>query len=185
MGILVNFSYENIIINQSSPLDIEYHADILYNVTDLSNTAVFRRTMQISTSIDIVEFKDPVYTVFTNGQIIRAINRTPYEGDYTSGASTTNLQAHINGLFYTNSTGPSYLMRLEGNLGNSSMGIESIVRLPDLQEQGLPVFERSSVDYIYFGNASPTIYTINNTFEDWFRLDEAHLEKYQVEDLTE
>ena len=75
-------------------------------------------------------------------------------------------------------------MRFEGNFGNSPFGIESIVRLPDLQEQELPVFERSAVDYLYFSNLTPSISIINNTFEDWFRLDDAHLEKYQVEDLA-
>jgi hypothetical protein len=45
------------------------------------------------------------------------------------------------------------------------------------------IYERSSIDYIYFGNTSPTIYKINNTFEDWFRLDAAHLGKYQVTQL--
>jgi len=185
VGILVNFSYSNIEINQSTPWDVDYHANVVYNVTDLTNTAVFSRNMHVSSSVNIIEFKDPLYTIFTNGQIIRAINITPYEGNYASGLGTANLKAHINGLFYTNSTGPSYLMRLEGNLGNSSAGIESIVRLPDLQEQELPIFERSSVDYVYFGESNPPIFVINSTFEDWFRLDDAHLAKYQVEDMTE
>lgn len=185
VGIVVNFSYKNIDINQSNAWEVNYYADVDYNVTDLTTTGTFRRSKQVSTGVSIIELKDPVYTIFTNGQIIRAINITPYEGNYASGLNTVNLHAHINDLYYANSTGPSYLMRLEGNLGNSSVGIESIVRLPDLQEQGLPVFERSSVDYVYFSNSSPTIHTINNTFEDWFRLDDAHLDKYQVAGITE
>ena len=106
------------------------------------------------------------------------------EGNYVTGTDTTNFKRHIDGLYYANSSaGPSFLMRLEGNLSNSSTGIESIVRLPDLQVQGIPVYERSSVDYIYFGNATPTIYIINNTYESWLRLDDGHLDKYQASSL--
>lgn len=188
MGILVNFSFNAIDINQTSPWKVRYDANVSYNVTDLANTATFSRGKLITTEVSILELKDPLYTIFTNGKIIRAISITPYESNYTPSLNTSNLKAHINGLFYTNSTGPSYLMRLEGNLSDSPAGIpagiEGIVRLPDLQEQGLPVFERSSVDYLYFGNSSAPIFIINNTFEDWFRLDDMHLNKYQAASIA-
>lgn len=180
VGIVVNASYASLEINQSSPWAVEFYANITYNVTDFTKTAVFRRSQIATAQVSLIGLRDPVYIVYTNGQIIRSINNTPYEGDYVSGVDTTNLKEHINQLSYTNSTGPSYLMRLEGDLGSSPAGIESIVRLPDLQSQGLPVYERSSIDYIYFDNTTPTIYIINNTFEDWFRLDTNHLDKYQV-----
>ncbi|MBN2454475.1 hypothetical protein JXB11_02925 [Candidatus Woesearchaeota archaeon] len=185
MGIIVNFSYVSLEINQTNPWEVGYKATIIYNVTDFTGTADFRREGGVETEVSIDGLKDPLYTVFTSGKIIRAINMTAYEGNYVSGVDTTNLKEHINSLMYANSSGPSYLMRLEGNLGNSSVGIESIVRLPDLQEQGLPVYERSCVDYIYFGNDTPEIYVINNTFEDWLRIDDAHLEKYRVEGVAE
>ncbi|MFH1181805.1 MAG: hypothetical protein V1702_02510 [Candidatus Woesearchaeota archaeon] len=185
VGIIVNASYVGLEINQSSPWLVDFFANITYNVTDFTNTAVFRRSKIASAQISIIGLRDPVYTVYTNGQIIRAINNTLYEGDYASGTppnlDTTNLKDHINQLMYANSTGPSYLMRLEGNLGDSPMGIESIVRLPDLQGQGLPVYEKSSIDYIYFNTSNPGFCVIKDTFEDWFRLDDAHLAKYQVE----
>ena len=185
VGILVNFSDFDIGFNQSSAWAVNFFTNVSYNVTDRSSTATFRRSQFVTTAVNIQGLKDPVHTIFTNGQILRVINETPYEDDYVSGVNTLNLQAHINDLYYAVSSGPSYLMRLEGDLSNSTLGIESIVRLPDLQAQGIPVFERSSVDYIYFSNATPQIFIINNTFEDWFRLDGAHLEKYQVESITE
>jgi hypothetical protein len=184
VGIVVNFSRGGIIVNQSEPWKVDFFANVSYNITDTTNTAVFRRNKLVSTKVSIVGLVDPIYTNFTNGQIVMAINITPFEGNYASGQNTTNLKAHISQLLYANSTGPSYLMRLEGNLGNSSVGIESIVNLPDLQAHGLLIHERCSVDYVYFGNASPAIRTINNTYVDWFRLDNGHLAKYQVAGLA-
>ncbi|MBI2663730.1 hypothetical protein HYX10_00105 [Candidatus Woesearchaeota archaeon] len=183
VGILVNFSFI-LDINQSSPWQIDFYSNVSYNVTDTSSTASFRRNVFIESSAELAGLKDPVYTIYTQGKVLRTINITPYEGNYVSGANTENLIGHINALYYANSSGPSYLMRLEGNLNDSEFGIESIVVLPDLQEQGLPVYERSSVDYVYFGNENPEIYVINGTFEDWFRLDAEHLEKYQAEDIA-
>lgn len=187
LGMLLNISFNDLSVNQSSPLNVEFAAIISFNITDTANTATFFKSKRVTTSISIIGFDDPIYAVFTGGRIIRQINITPYEGNYASGLDTTNLKDHINRLYYANSTGPSFLMRLEGNLNNSPsgspIGIESIVKLPDLAEQGLPVYERSSIDYIYFGNATPTIYIINQTFEDWLRLDEDHLYKYQVYDI--
>lgn len=184
VGILLNFSFISLTVDQTTPWSVDYVAAISFNVTDLTGTATFFRSRNVSASVTILGFKDPLYTIFTNGKISREINITPYEGNYVSGLDTANLQAHINGLYYTTSTGPNFLMRLEGKLTDSITGIESIVRLPDLQAQGIPVFERSSVDYVYFGNSTPPIYIINNTFEDWFRLDDAHLSAYQASSLA-
>ncbi len=185
MGIILNLSFDGVRVSQSEPWSINFTApNMEFNVTDFSGTAAFYKKSAVTAQVSLIGFEDPIYTVFTNGQIVRTINTTPYEGSYASGADTTNLKDHINRLLYSNSTGPDFLMRLEGDLdGNSPFGIESIVRLPDLQAQDLQVFERSSVDYVYFGNTTPAIYAVNQTFEDWFRLDEDHLYKYQVYDM--
>lgn len=183
LGIVLNFSFNKVTVDQLSPWLVDFVAEYSFNVTDVTSTATFYKSGSAAASVSIVGFADPLYTIFTGNKITRTINSTPYEGNYVSGADTTNLINHINGLYYTNSSGPSFLMRLEGNLSDSSVGIESIVRLPDLEAQGLVVYDRSSVDYIYFGNTTPIIYAINQTFENWFRLDDAHLDKYQVYDL--
>ena len=184
LGIIINFTFGQVTMDQSSPWRVDFVAAYSYNLTDLSGTATFHKSATARASVNIIGFTDPLYTIVTGNKISRTINQTPFEGNYVSGADTTNLKLHIDGLYYANSSGgPSFLMRFEGNLSNSSVGIESIVSLPDLQAQGIPVYDRSSVDYIYFGNATPTIYKINNTYEDWFRLDDDHLVKYQAYDL--
>jgi hypothetical protein len=183
IGMIVNISYDNINISQSDPWTVDFFAGMSYNVTDVTGTAAFRRNTGSLVKVSIIGLRDPFYTIFTNGQLIRAINNTPFEGNYATGSDTSNLIDHVEQHFYANSTGPSFLMRLQGSLGNSTYGIESLVNLPDFQAAGLQVYERSSVDYIYFGNATHTIYKVNQTYEDWFRLDEDHLNRYQVYNL--
>ena len=185
LGIIINLTIGQVAVGQSSPWRVDFVENYSYNLTDTSGTAFFYKSTSATASVSILGFTDPLYTIMTGNKISRTINVTPYEGNYATGTDTTNLKNHISGLYYANSSGPSFLMRLEGNLSSSPVGagIESIVRLPDLRDQGLPVYDRSSVDYIYFSNSTPAIYTINQTFEDWFRLDEDHLDKYQVYDL--
>ena len=183
LGIVLNFSIDTLAVEQSSPWSVDFLMAYSFNVTDTASTAAFYKKVNTTASVSIVGFDDPLYTIFTDNRIIRAINATPYEGNYASGTDTSNLISHIDSWYYTNSSGPSFLMRLEGNLSDSSVGIESIVRLPDLEAQGMTVYERSGIDYIYFGNTTPTIYAINSTYENWFRLDAAHLNKYQVDGL--
>ncbi len=182
VGILVNFTVEVLTINHTTPWEIQYLANVSYNITDVRNTARFTITDEISANVGIIGLRDPLYTIHTHGGVLRTINQTPYEGNYVNGLDTSNLIAHIENKYYTNGTGPSYLMRLEGNTSSSPYGIESFVQLPELEDAGLPVYERSAIDYLYLvGDTSPA-FTINNTYEGWLRIDTDHLEKYQVED---
>lgn len=181
LGLLMNLTFTSVTVGQSSPWAVDFTMVYSYNLTDVGGTAAFLKTGLLAvSSVSILGFADPVYSIYTFGKIQRVINSTQFEGNYASGLDTTNLTAHIDRFYYANSTGPNFLMRLEGNLSDSSTGIESIVRLPDLEDQGLPVYERSSVDYIYFNTSTPIIYKVNNTYESWFRLDAEHLYKYQV-----
>jgi hypothetical protein len=143
------------------------------------------RSKLASARVSIIGLMDPLYTVYTHGQILRMINSSPYELRYVNGTNTSNFQSHINGYWYSNSTGPSYLMRLEQNFGNSSAGIESVVRLPDFQAKGLPIAEKSCIDYVYFNSANdPPIYSIKSTFVDWLRIDSSHLGKYNLSSIA-
>jgi len=85
--------------------------------------------------------------------------------------------------FVQNPSAPSFLQRLEGNLGSSPNGIETLVDTNELDIYGEDVKNTSSVDYIYFGNQSGKIYSIHNITDKgnpFFRLDKEHVAVYNV-----
>ena len=85
---------------------------------------------------------------------------------------------------YKSSNGPSYLMRLEGNLSNSPYGIESFVNLDDFENVGIHTNSGiSCVDYMYFSNNQTSAHRIKG-MPDWFYLDDDHLSEYNCTDIT-
>lgn len=177
----LNVTLNSLEVYHTSPWSIEVRANVSFSVVDNANVASWRFSQINVVEVSILGMEDPLYTVATYNRVVHVINITPYEGNYVSGTDTTNLMDHTTKGFYANSTGPSFLMRFEGNLSNSTFGIESLVNVPYLETQGIPVKQKSVVDYIYFSNESPAYHRINNT-PDWFYLDDAHLEKYQISD---
>lgn len=181
LGIIANISVDGVGIVQYDSWTLLVTSNITINITDTLYTASWILNESPSSFISVVGFEDPVFSVNTQNKVVRVINSTQFEGIYTSGNDTANLVKHIDAHYYTNSTGPSFLMRLEGNLSNSSFGIESFVNVPELQINGVPQYQRSMVDYVYFGNLSTDgLYSVNGTYESWFILDKSHLAKYQV-----
>ncbi len=178
-----NFTVNNININHSDPWAVEIGVDITLYIKDKLNTSQWTRNSYLTTKISIIGFEDPLYVINSKGRVINTVvksNITPF----VVGGDVQNLIDHMNSSYYiAHNDSPSYLMRLEGNLGNSSMGIESLVNLEEFQQQGIALKDRSIVDYIYFGTKSTANYRINNTPE-WFKIDHGHLETYQVTNLT-
>ena len=181
INIDLNVTLNSLDVYHISPWLIEVMANVSFSVVDTANVASWRFSQIYIVDVSILGLEDPLYTVETYNRVVHVINITPYEGSYVSGTDTTNLMEHTTEGFYANSTGPNFLMRFEGNLSNSSFGIESLVNVPYLESQGIPVKQRSIVDYIYFSNESPAYHRINNT-PVWFYLDDEHLEKYQISD---
>jgi hypothetical protein len=78
--------------------------------------------------------------------------------------------------------GPSH----QNNLSPSPYGIESLVNLQVLADQGVVISDnnRSIVDYIFFGTVATNNYCNiqNMIFEPdrWFVLDDGHSEFYQI-----
>ena len=96
----------------------------------------------------------------------------------------SNLQKHVDNSLYINSSlAPSFLDRLQGKLSANANGIESLVNLQKLSNQGLSISSKSVVDYIYFSSNNPSSYNINGMY-NWFRLDNDHLDIYKVRNLT-
>ncbi len=184
IGVMTNITLIVVSVYQEDPWHVKSTANITMRVRDSKDTAEWTQTKQMQTKIPIVGLEDPLYLVNTYGRVANIINVTPYEGDYVQGSNVANLTIHLNSSLYTNSTlAPSFLMRLENDLGSSPFGIESMVNLNKLEEQGITTKNRSNIDYIYFGFGSTTNYKVTG-LPTWFHIDDGHVNRYQVQNLT-
>ncbi|MBN2111628.1 hypothetical protein JW707_00865 [Candidatus Woesearchaeota archaeon] len=187
----LDFGITSVLINQSDPWNVDINLDVGLYAADISEIAEWNVTKSLLVKLPVEGFEDPVYAVKTGGKLLNKINKTPYT-DFVAGNDTTNLQAHTENSYYLAwSTAPSFLMRLEGNFSASPYGIESLIDLQKLIDQGETVQSRSAVDHIYWSNKPVTSYSIDN-MPGWFMMDNEnnpseginHLELYEVDGLT-
>ena len=183
VDIRFNFTVNNVRLNQTEPWSVDINLNLSLDIRDKRNTSYWIRDRFLTTKIDITGFEDPLYVVNSKGRVTNAILKSNIT-NFVIGGDVSNLLFHANNSYYiAHNDSPSFLMRLEGNLGNSTYGIESLVNLEKFQKQGLIIKDRSIVDSIYFGTKSTTNYRINNT-PDWFKIDEGHLDVYQARNAT-
>ena len=179
IDISFNFTIDDVKLNQSDPWSVDIYVNLTLDISDKKNTSYWTRKKHLTARIDITDFEDPLYIINSNGRLTNTIVKSNIT-NFVVNKDVENLLTHMNNSWYmAHNDSPSFLMRLEGNLGNSTFGIESLVNLPKFQTQGLQLKDRSIVDYIYFGTQSTTNYRINNTPE-WFKIDSGHLTVYQV-----
>ncbi|MEK6984680.1 MAG: hypothetical protein AABX33_08965 [Nanoarchaeota archaeon] len=183
IDIFFNFTINDIKLNQSDPWNVIIGLDITLEVRDKRNTSYWVRNKYITSKINIIDFEDPLYIVNSEGRVTNPIIKSNIT-EFVVNGDVTNLLAHTSSSYYTaHEDSPSFLMRFEGNLGNSTYGIESLVNLEEFLGQGLALKDRSVVDYIYFGTQSTVNYRINKTPE-WFKIDSGHLVPYMVNGTT-
>jgi len=183
IDILFNFTINEVDLNQSDPWSVDIGINISLDIRDKRNTSYWIRNRYLTTKINVVGFEDPLYIINSNGKVTNTITPTNFTNFVVNG-DVSNLLMHTNSSYYIlHDDSPSFLMRLEGGLGNSTMGIESLVNLEEFQKQGVAIKDRSIVDSIYFGTKNTINYRINNTPE-WFKIDLKHLDTYQVTNLT-
>jgi len=147
-------------VSQEDPWHVKFSLQIDFRIADRNNLASWNKTSTLVSYVPIKNFDDPVY--LKNG-VTNKINKTIYELPIGS-----NLASHVSNSYYINTTiSPSFLDRLEGDLGaQSEYGIESLV---DKTDSGMPQYAKSIVDYIYFdpSNNPPTqfilVYKIDDT----------------------
>lgn len=193
VDIKFGFTVNDVKINQTDPWTVSIGLNLSLDIRDKRNTSYWIRERYLTTKIDIIGFEDPLYVVNSNGRVTNAIIPSNITNFVVNG-NVQNLLTHMNNSYYiAHNDSPSFLMRFEGNLGNSTYGIESLVNLDEFQAQGLAIKDRSIVDYIYFGTKSTTNFRVNATPE-WFKIDGTlpapgpakgeHLDVYQVRNVT-
>lgn len=183
IDIIFAFTVNDVELNQSDPWSVDIGIDLNLDIRDKRNTSYWNRNRHLASKISIAGFEDPLYVVNSKGRVSNTIAQSNITNFVVNG-KVDNLMIHANNSYYiSNASAPSFLMRFEGNLGNSSNGIESLVNLAEFQQQGLALKDRSVVDYIYFGTKATANYRINATPE-WFKIDSGHLNLYQVANIT-
>jgi len=180
----VNIVLQNssLYVSQNNPwsVNVKLVSDFIMN--DQEDLAKWEKTQTISTEIPITFFEDPIFTTNSYARISRKINQTSYEGNYVNGEDVSNLLTHVTQGFYAeNINAPSFLMRLQGNLSQDPNGIESFVNIPEFSAQGIPVFDKSTIDYIYFSSENPDSHAVAG-MPSWFKIDsiDNHTIKYGV-----
>lgn len=183
IGIDFNVVFGEVRIEHVTPWDIRSTVNVTLILADANGVANFTANRTASATMRIVGFEDPLYLLGSSGKVVNVINISSTT-DFVQGNDTSDLMAHVtDGAYIAHSDAPSFLQRLEGNLSASPYGIESLVDVAALDQNDVPIKVRTAVDYLYFGNGSVTDYCIEN-MPSWFRIDEDHLELYEVDDLT-
>ncbi len=183
MNLDINYSIKNVTVNQEDPWNVNINMEINLFIKDKGNLASWNKTEIITSKIEITNFEDPLYIANTNGLVANKINKSGYVFSETD---LSNLSLELQNSYYIASPhGPSFLDRLEGKTTESQdgNGIESLVYLPSLSAQGITLKTKSCVDYIYFSSDNPSSHNIQG-MPGWFKLDDAHLEIYNVTGLA-
>ena len=183
LNLNVTFLSPQISVSQEDPWNIKVVLTSILSVRDKGDLALWNKTLIVEEDIPIENFEDPIYVVSTTGFVTNKINKTIYDY-FVNDTNVTNLNSHLTNSYYIASdSAPSFLNRLQGNLSANENGIESLVYLPGLSAQGVSVKDKSCVDYIYFSTLNPTYYAIQG-MPSWFKIDENHLDIYNVSGLT-
>ena len=152
IGINLSLNVDSVSIYHAEPWTVRVQVNSTLNLTDIKFTANWTQQKDLYADISVIGFEDPLYAVYTNGNILKRINETIYEGNFTSAATnTTNMRDHVDQTFYANFTGaPSFLMRFENDLNASVYGIESFVDKNEVSGFHSCPTETSSIDSIYW-----------------------------------
>jgi hypothetical protein len=179
LNVEVNLSSPALYVIQTDSWNLKVILQVDLKMTDRRGLASWSKTETASAIIPISNFEDPLYAIKTGGLITNNITKTPFT-IFAQGSNLTNLTIHaLNSYYKESTTAPSFLNRLEGKLSLSPQGIESLVNLQKLSDQGLEIESKSVVDYIYFSSDNPSSAHIEG-MPEWFRLDDVHIPSYNL-----
>ena len=169
-------------LNQVDPWNIETTFDSNLTIVDKSDLVLWNKSLSIKILTPIEDFEDPLYLINTNALVTNKMIQTP-DQNFVTGTDISVLFSHSQNSYYvTSTTAPNFLNRLEGTISADQNGIESLVNLQKLSSQGISAQDKSVVDYIYFdsSNNPPACNVLPSGMPSWFKLDNAHLTKYEV-----
>jgi len=191
LNINVDLKVNEVHIEHIDPWIVQISLNATTIISDTKNIAEWNFTKTYLQEFSILGFEDPLYTVETEDKVTNLINQTPSLDFIGPNNETDVLTNHLMNSYYINSSkAPSFLMRYTGNLSASKYGIESMVNLDELNEQGIAIKQRSVIDYLYFGNQTST--GIGNDYcfikgqpdmAEWFRIDQESSDFYEITDL--
>ncbi len=173
-GIIFYFDEINkndVTIFQDNPWYVNFTMSMTYTVTDKNQDISWSYTdKEIKASIPIIYFRDPIYMVAIaqdanpEDGINITINKTTYD-------IPSEIVPHVeNTNFLACNSAPSFLDRMQGNVGISSQqGIESMVNIKDSQQ--------SSVDYQYIFGGN---YELRQIGSSGYFIDLSHSECYNL-----
>ena len=155
VGINLEVNVTKIVLSQSNPWFIDVDVIAYVNMSDSKRLSSWVYTQDFLTQIPISDLRDPLYGKFTLNKVPNTIRRLN-SSNLVNGTNTYYLQSLINGSYYIASPyAPNFLERFEGNNSADINGIESIVFIRSLSDQGIDVLENSvKIDFIYFNNIS-------------------------------
>jgi nitrogen fixation protein len=178
VGVNITISEPVINVSQTDPWNVKISLDYHLTMNDKGNLAHWDKNASTSAYIPITSFDDPLYTIKTNRLITKQITRTLFS-NFISGADVSNLSSHLTNSYYKESTNaPSFLNRLQGDYTSSLYGIESLVNLQTLISQGITVYDKTVIDYIYFSINNPTPTCTHTGMPSWFKIDSANTAAY-------
>jgi hypothetical protein len=177
-------------VYQDSPWSVVFDVEADINISDPKSTANWSRQKYISSEISIIGFEDPWYAMHTNGLILKRINQSVYDGNFTVGNDTSNLRDHVaNTLYIAFNASPDFLMRFENDHNASPYGIESLVNKSEILDYCST--STSSVDTICWRkNYSIETWHVQDMNDTALRIDNetndagmGRIERYGLEDV--
>jgi hypothetical protein len=191
IGVELTINVTDISVFQTGPWTVRFSVESDVNLTDQKSTASWIKHKSLYSDVSILGFEDPWYAMHTNGMIVKRVNMTLYDGNFTVVNDTTNLKRHIANTYYIAfNASPSYLMRFENDHNASIYGIESMVNKTEIMEYCAPT--TSSVDTLCWQrNFSSTYHVLDmNDTQSGFRIDNetndagiGRVQRYGLEDV--
>ena len=140
--------------------------------------------------ISLIGFEDPWYALHTSGMVVKRVNTSIYDGNFTPDNDTTNLRQHVANTYYIAfNASPSFLMRFENDHNASEFGIESLVNKSEILNYCS--ITTSSVDTICWRqDTSVSTWSVDGMNDTNFKMDNetngaglGRIERYEVEDV--